>query len=133
MFSTKGPNLELGFSIVCLVSTAMHARRGLLAGSCPVPPCRVTNTGEEMKDPEVWGFDPDIIELDQKQIPQPELGPLERRVELTYEEALFSEDIDLDDTAYWFTEPPGGHHDHKLHPCYTCTTLLCSLVAASRF
>jgi len=78
------------------------------SGSRPVPPCKVTNTGEEMRDPELWGkYDPDIIELDQLQIPQPELGPLERRVDLTYEDALFSEDIDPVDTEYWFTEPPG--------------------------
>ena len=72
-----------------------------------MPPCKVTNTGEEMKDPDMWAFDPDRIEVDQMQIPSPELGPLERRVELTFEEALFKEEIDLDDTAYWFTEPPG--------------------------
>ena len=62
-----------------------------------------------MKDPELWGFDQDIIEVDQKQIPHPELGPLERRVELTYEEALFAEDISIEDTQYWFTEPTGVH------------------------
>lgn len=70
-----------------------------------MPPCKVTNTGEEMRDPDVWGAD--MIQVDQMQIPNPELGPLERRVELTYEEALFKEEIDLNDTAYWFTEPPG--------------------------
>lgn len=61
-----------------------------------------------MRDPETWAnFDPDIIEVDQHQIPEPELGPLERRVESTFEEALFSDDISLADTEYWFTEPPG--------------------------
>lgn len=66
-----------------------------------------------MKDPELWGFDPDIIEIDQKQIPEPHLGPLERRVELTYEEALFAEDISIEDTQYWFTEPAGIHSSSK--------------------
>ncbi len=86
----------------------MHKGKIFAAGSRPVPPCKVTNTGEEMRDPELWGkFDPDIIELDQLQIPQPELGPLERRVDSTYEDALFSDDIEPADTEYWFTEPPG--------------------------
>lgn len=52
--------------------------------------------------------DPDYMELDQMQIPHPELGPLERRVEKTYEEALFEEEISPDDAQYWFTEPPGA-------------------------
>ncbi|DBA70393.1 TPA: hypothetical protein ACH3X2_011808 [Trebouxia sp. C0005] len=83
-------------------------------GSRPAPPCKVTNTGEEMRDPETWAnFDPDIIEVDQHQIPEPELGPLERRVESTFEEALFSDDISLADTEYWFTEPPGGWNQEK--------------------
>lgn len=42
------------------------------------------------------------------QIPHPELGPLERRVEKTYEEALFEDDISIEDAEYWFTEPPGA-------------------------
>ena len=62
-----------------------------------------------MRDPKLWDFDPDIIEIDQKQIPNPELGPLERRIDLTYEDALFTEDISVEDTMYWFTEPAGAH------------------------
>ena len=78
-----------------------------LLGGRPVAPCRVTNTGEEMVEPSMFG-DPDYMELDQMQIPHPELGPLERRVEKTYEEALFEGDISPDDAKYWFTEPPGA-------------------------
>lgn len=39
---------------------------------------------------------------------RPELGPLERRVALTFEEGLFEEEIDTEAMEYWFKEPPGG-------------------------
>ncbi len=42
------------------------------------------------------------------QIPRPELGPLEGRVEAQYEEAIFTNDISSEDTEYWFTEPEGA-------------------------
>ena len=58
---------------------------------------------------EIWDrIEADYIEESQFQIPNPELGPLERRVGLTYEDALFSEDISIKDTEYWFTEPEGA-------------------------
>ena len=73
------------------------------------PPCRVTNVGEEMRVKEIWDrIEADYIEESQIQIPNPELGPLERRVGLTYEDALFSDDINVKDTEYWFTEPQGA-------------------------
>jgi len=73
-------------------------------------PCRVTNVGEEMRVKEIWDrIEADYIEESQYQIPNPELGPLERRVGLTYEDALFSEDISVKDTEYWFSEPEGAH------------------------
>ncbi|KAL3149400.1 hypothetical protein ABBQ32_002196 [Trebouxia sp. C0010 RCD-2024] len=81
-------------------------------GARPVAPCRVTNTGEEMIEPGIFG-DPNYMEFDQMQIPHPELGPLERRVEKTYEEALFEDDISIEDAEYWFTEPPGGWNQEK--------------------
>jgi len=61
-----------------------------------------------MIEPGIFG-DPNYMELDQLQIPHPELGPLERRVEKTYEEALFEDDISVEDAQYWFTEPPGAY------------------------
>ena len=61
-----------------------------------------------MVEPGIFG-DPNYMELDQLQIPHPELGPLERRVEKTYEEALFEDDISIEDAQYWFTEPPGAY------------------------
>lgn len=36
-----------------------------------------------------------------------QLGPLERRIGLPYEEALFLDDVDPEATDYWFTEPAG--------------------------
>lgn len=48
------------------------------------------------------------MEVDQLQVPHPELGPLERRVEKTFEEALFEDEISVEDAQYWFTEPPGA-------------------------
>ena len=57
---------------------------------------------------EIWDrIEADYVEESQIQIPNPELGPLERRVGLTYEDALFSDDISIKDTEYWFTEPEG--------------------------
>lgn len=81
---------------------------GWCIGPSRVPPCHVTNTGEEMLDHELYP-DPDIIEKSQYQIPNPELGPLERQIELRYEEALFEDDpsYNPEHTSYWFTEPPG--------------------------
>ena len=59
---------------------------------------------------EIWDrIEADYIEESQYQIPNPELGPLERRVGLTYEDALFSEDISVKDTEYWFSEPEGAN------------------------
>lgn len=48
------------------------------------------------------------MELSQLQIPNPELGPLEKRVSAQFEEAIFTEEISQDDADYWFTEPEGG-------------------------
>lgn len=53
-------------------------------------------------------YSADMVNLGpQYQIPNPELGPLERRVEKTFVEAIFSDEISLEDTNYWFTEPEG--------------------------
>lgn len=66
-----------------------------------------------MQDPNLYDFDPEIIEKSQYQIPHPELGPLERQIELTYEEALFEEEgFDQEHTNYWFTEPQGVCRPH---------------------
>ncbi|KAK9813070.1 hypothetical protein WJX72_008389 [[Myrmecia] bisecta] len=75
-----------------------------------LPPCRVTNEGQEMIEKELYDkFPEDMIDLGvQYQIPHPERGPLERRVATTYEEALFDEGIVPEEAEYWFTTPEGG-------------------------
>ena len=35
------------------------------------------------------------------------MGPLEKRVNTTWLDGLFEGEIDLEETDYWFTEPPG--------------------------
>jgi hypothetical protein len=47
-------------------------------------------------------------------IPRPELGPLERRVSMTFEEGLESEEVDPEAEEYWFNEPPGGWKTGKI-------------------
>lgn len=39
---------------------------------------------------------------------KPELGPLSRRVETTFLEGIYSENVNLAETDYWFTEPEGS-------------------------
>jgi len=39
---------------------------------------------------------------------RPELGSLNRRVGLTYEDGLFEGEVDPVAEEYWFNEPPGG-------------------------
>lgn len=56
---------------------------------------------EQLEDPDYIWVDPD------NPIPHPELGPLERRVSLHYEEALFMDEVDPEAMQYWFTCPPG--------------------------
>lgn len=46
------------------------------------------------------------------QIPNPELGPLEQRVSATYEDATLSDDINVEDTKYWFNPPQGVDLTH---------------------
>lgn len=47
-------------------------------------------------------------------IPRPELGPLERRVSMTFEEGLESEEVDQEAEEYWFNEPPEGWKTGKV-------------------
>lgn len=70
----------------------------------------MTNTEEEMTDPkEPFAYNDRMVNLGpQYQVPSPELGPLERRVEKTFLEGLFSEEISVEDTNYWFEEPDAG-------------------------
>lgn len=77
-----------------------------LAGLLRLRPCRVTNEGQEMMVPQFASTN----EIDlgpQYQVPDPEKGPLEKRVGRTFIDALFSDEISLEDMQYWFTTPPG--------------------------
>ena len=60
--------------------------------------------------------DDDYVEVSRLQIPNPELGPLEQRVEATYESATLSDSISIEDTEYWFNTPEGTYADSTLHP-----------------
>ena len=61
-----------------------------------------------MDDEEMEKFNKEYMNLGpQWQIPSPELGPLEKRVQTTFVDGLLSGDISLEDSEYWFTEPPG--------------------------
>ena len=61
-----------------------------------------------MADEEQEKFDKEYMNLGpQFQIPNPELGPLEKRVQTTFVEGLLSGDIKPEDSDYWFTEPEG--------------------------
>lgn len=71
-----------------------------------------------MRVKEIWDrIEADVFEESQLQIPEPEKGPLERRIGRTYEDALFEDHIDMNDTSYWFTTPEGGWNmDPRLIP-----------------
>ncbi|GAB4817119.1 hypothetical protein N2152v2_004165 [Parachlorella kessleri] len=73
----------------------------------------VTNEGKEMQTqlPERAGMeDEEYIVVDPENIfwNRPELGNLNRRVGLTYEDGLFEGEVDPVAEEYWFNEPPGG-------------------------
>lgn len=81
-------------------------------------PAQVTNEGKEMvvkKLVEEHGLeDEDYIIVDPKNpVPNPELGPLERRVSVTFEEGLALEEIDQQAMDYWFTKPAQGWATEK--------------------
>ncbi len=69
-----------------------------------------------MMDEELVEFNKEYLNLGpQYQIPNPELGPLEKRVSATYVDGLLSGEISLEDGEYWFTEPAGAWWHHNLH------------------
>ena len=41
------------------------------------------------------------------QIPSPEQGPLEKRVSTSFLEGMITDKVNLQETDWWFTEPPG--------------------------
>jgi len=84
---------------------------------------RVTNEGKEMDDEEMEKFNKEYMNLGpQWQIPNPEDGPLEKRVQTTFVDGLMSGEISPEETEYWFTEPQGQHlqQGHGLSACSLC-------------
>jgi len=78
-----------------------------------VPPCRVTNTSDEIYRakglPTTYDEKAQTVELSMLEVHNPELGRLENRVGKFYLQELFEDSgIDLEETAYWFHTPPGG-------------------------
>jgi len=78
-----------------------------------LPPVNVTNEGKEVQVKKLiqeHGLDDDeyIVVDPQNPVPNPELGPLERRVSITFEEGLAMEEVDQEAMNYWFTEPAQG-------------------------
>lgn len=84
-----------------------------------MPPVNVTNEGKEVRVKKI--FEENALEEDSEYIivdpenpvPNPELGPLERRVSVTFEEGLALDTIDKDAMQYWFTEPSQGWQTEK--------------------
>ena len=70
----------------------------------------MTNSEKEMRDPrEPFAYDESMVNLGpQYQVYDPEKGSLSQRVDKTFVEGIFSNEINVDDTNYWFTEPEGG-------------------------
>ena len=67
---------------------------------------RVTNECQEMSDPENGKFKKKYMNLGpQWQIPDPEAGPLEQRVQRIFVDGLLSGNVVEEDSKYWFTEP----------------------------
>lgn len=78
-----------------------------------LPPVNVTNEGKEVQVKKLiqeHGLDDDdyIVVDPQNPVPNPELGPLERRVSITFEEGLALDEVDQEAMNYWFTEPAQG-------------------------
>jgi hypothetical protein len=80
-----------------------HNNNGALAGRR-----RVTNTKQELYDAE--HPDPNTVEyMDVEDSPvwDPDKGDLSQRVSSTFLQELRSNEISLEQTAYWFSTPPG--------------------------
>lgn len=79
---------------------------------------RVTNEGREVKLNKLYeeagvSLEDHVVVDPENPVPNPELGPLERRVSITFEEGLAMDTIDKEAMAYWFTEPPQGWQTEK--------------------
>lgn len=66
-----------------------------------VPPYR-PGMEEEDEDDYEW-----IDVGKQFQVPNPERGPLEQQISTSFVQGMMADKVNLDETNYWFTEPPG--------------------------
>ena len=78
----------------------------------------VTNEGKEVKVNRLYeeaGLleDGTIMVDPENPVPNPHLGPLERRVSITFEEGLAMDTVDQEAMSYWFTEPAQGWQTEK--------------------
>lgn len=72
--------------------------------------CRITNTKNEIyDDPKDDPLNPqsEYIEVENIPVFDPEKGDLSQRVSRTFLDELGNEEISVEETGYWFTEPPG--------------------------
>ena len=49
----------------------------------------------------------DTFEVDETPVWDPEKGPIEERIAKTLLDEVQTDEINIQETAYWFTEPPG--------------------------
>eukprot|EP00877_Chromochloris_zofingiensis_P007389 jgi/Chrzof1/2903/Cz12g03120.t1 len=78
--------------------------------------CRITNTKNEIyDDPKDDPLNPqsEYIEVENIPVFDPEKGDLSQRVSRTFLDELGNEEISVEETGYWFTEPPGGWESYN--------------------
>ncbi|GIL53544.1 hypothetical protein Vafri_9130 [Volvox africanus] len=80
-----------------------------------VQPCRITSTSKELyqsqqaKEMEMDDNGEDAyMDLPDYQVFDPDKGPLEKRVQRSFLDAVTDEKVDLRDTEYWFSNPEGN-------------------------
>lgn len=76
--------------------------------SLRLQPCKVTNTGEEIYK-QLGEPNPDLdddFEVERELVYDAELGPLSRRVTRQYFDAITNDEVDIQETAFWFSEAP---------------------------
>lgn len=67
--------------------------------------CRVAESGESATGPRnPYEPETEVISLGPKHAKQ---GPPGKQIEKTFVEAMFDEEIDVEDTNFWFSEPDG--------------------------
>lgn len=107
----------------CIPQLIRTSRHGSIGGYRYVPPCQVTNTGDEVykQTGEEHPDRTEVMEVDDELVYDPELGPLSKRVTRQYFDAIASDEVDIKETAFWFSPPPideGGNDTGWLSRTY---------------